>query len=367
MAYIVDPVVFENFSELALNEICTALMGTLLYGIFFVLFLLAMHLLYHRRTAGRITLVVLTVAMGLMATAQFSLHLASTALAMRLLEAAVVSGDLPVNSSVETLQLALGWAEDILLVTNTVITDGLFVRAFLSPLLVRAFSDGDAGVSLLPRLGPAEKDVPFDSAPSHDSHARAHTPTAAATPAATGYVTSYDQDYSNGPAHLDPRIVFTLNLFTNLLLMLLTAGRIWWATRGTRDILSPSGVRLPRYSAAISIILESGAIYCCGIVFQVVALSVQDRQPIPVYLSHGTIGQLVNIAPMLIIVRVGLGHTTPTTMTVRGAARATATATRSLAFAPAASETARGCGSSLDEGGVQLTDIGVATVCDKPF
>ena len=100
---------------------------------------------------------------------------------------------------------------------------------FLSPLLLRAFSDGDAGVSLLPRLGPAAKDVPRASASPHDGHARcvfpfhkALTPTAAASPAATGYVTSYDQDYSNGPAHLDPRIVFTLNLFTNLLLMLLT-------------------------------------------------------------------------------------------------------------------------------------------------
>ncbi|KAJ7191269.1 hypothetical protein GGX14DRAFT_407334 [Mycena pura] len=222
MTYIVDPVVFGNFSELALDEICTALMGTLLYGaprcaldlpkseltiqphndtgvFFFVLFLLAIHLLCHRKTAGRITLVVLTVGDGpdgdraILATPR--VNGARDALA----RGCGHKRDLPVNSGVVNLQLALGWAEDIVLVTNIVITDGL---------------DGDAGVSLLPRLGPAEEDVPLESAPSHVGHART-------TPMA-------------------PRIVFTLNLFTNLLLMLLTAGRIWWATRGARDILSPS-------------------------------------------------------------------------------------------------------------------------------
>ncbi|KAJ7191260.1 hypothetical protein GGX14DRAFT_600974 [Mycena pura] len=58
--------------------------------------------------------------------------------------------------------------------------------------------------------------------------------------------------------------------------------------------------------------------------------------------------------PVYVIVRVGLGHTTPTSMTLRGPTRATAT--RSLAFASAASEPGRGCASSLDEGGVQLTE-----------
>lgn len=43
---------------------------------------------------------------------------------------------------------------------------------------------------------------------------------------ATGYVTSYDEDkYADGWYHFDPRIVFTLNLFTNLVLMMLTGTR----------------------------------------------------------------------------------------------------------------------------------------------
>ncbi|KAJ7229527.1 hypothetical protein B0H12DRAFT_1077443 [Mycena haematopus] len=128
---------------------------------------------------------------------------------------------------------------------------------------------------------------------------------------ATGYVTSYDEDYSNGPYHFDPRIVFTLNLFTNFVMMMLTAGRIWWVTRTQRDVFGTEFT--PRYSAAIAIILESGAIYCCGLVFQVIALSLQDSIPTAVYLSHGTIGQLVNIVPTLIVVRVGMGHAAVTT------------------------------------------------------
>ncbi|KAJ6622446.1 hypothetical protein B0H10DRAFT_2187564 [Mycena sp. CBHHK59/15] len=95
--------------------------------------------------------------------------------------------------------------------------------------------------------------------------------------------------------------------------MMLTAGRIWWVTRTQRAVFGSAFT--PRYNAAIAIILESGAIYCLGLVFQVVALSVQDSFPTAVYLSHGTAGQLVNIAPTLIVLRVGLGHAVPTAAT----------------------------------------------------
>ncbi|KAJ7703876.1 hypothetical protein B0H14DRAFT_740921 [Mycena olivaceomarginata] len=139
---------------------------------------------------------------------------------------------------------------------------------------------------------------------------------------ATGYVTSYDEDkYADGWYHFDPRVVFTLNLFTNLVLMMLTAGRIWWVTRRQRAVLGAEWT--PRYNAAIAIILESGAIYCSGLIFQVVALSFHDSALTAVYISHGTIGQLVNIVPTLIVVRVGLGHATVdfTTTTTRPRSR----------------------------------------------
>ncbi|KAJ7509076.1 hypothetical protein B0H11DRAFT_1963763 [Mycena galericulata] len=265
-------------------------MGVLLYGIFVVLFLIAMHLLHHRRTApGRRPLVVLTVAMALLATTQFSLHLVSASLALRLLQTTIQNGPRAPSaplSQTEHLYWVLVLTQDIVLVTNTVLTDGLFVyRCYLVWGRPRKI------FLVLPIL-------------------------VMLATLATGYVTSYDEDYINGPYngpyHFDPRIVFTLNLVTNFTLMSLTAGRIWWATRAQRVVLGHGFT--PMYHAAIAIILESGAIYCCGVIFQVIGLTLQDSYSIstPVYLSHGTIGQLVNIAPTLIVVRVGMGHAGPT-------------------------------------------------------
>ncbi|KAJ7095638.1 hypothetical protein C8R44DRAFT_890038 [Mycena epipterygia] len=283
MAYTVDPTVFENYWGILLNEVYTGMMGVLLYGISAVLLLVAMHLLWYRKASGSRPLLILTGVMTVLATTQFSLHVVSISLALRLVQVTVQSaGGTVQGSPLEHLYLAVVLSQDVVLVTNTVITDGLlFYRCFL------VWGRPSRAFLVLPfllMLGTL----------------------------ATGYVTSYDEDYSDsdGPYALDPRIVFTINLFTNFVLMSLTAGRIWWVTRAQRAVLGTefSG----RYNAAIAIILESGAIYCCGLVFQVVGLSIQNSFPMVVYLSHGMIGQLVNIVPTLIVVRVGLGHTTPT-------------------------------------------------------
>ncbi|KAJ6470714.1 hypothetical protein DFH09DRAFT_1220697, partial [Mycena vulgaris] len=286
MAYTVDPAAFENYWENVLNEICTGAIGLLLYGIFIVLFLLAIYLLYHRRAAGRRAFLILTAVMGILATTQFSLHVVTISLALQMLEVAVKDGrvfDPSKPSALEQLYYVLVLTQDLVLVTNTVVTDGLLIyRCYLVWGRPRKIFVIVPVLLMLCTL-------------------------------ATGYVTSYDEDYSDGPYHFDPRIVFSLNLLTNFVMMGLTAGRIWWVTRAQRAVLGPEF--MPVYNAAIAIILESGAIYCCGLVFQVVALSVQNSYQIPVYLSHGMIGQLVNIVPTLIVVRVGLGHTIPTANT----------------------------------------------------
>ncbi|KAJ7677719.1 hypothetical protein DFH06DRAFT_559152 [Mycena polygramma] len=262
-------------------------MDVLLYGVSVVLFLVSVHLLYHRRTPSRATFLVLTAAMAFLATVQFSLHIVTTSLALRLLRMVIVNGQrtVPITPvGLEALYWKVVFTEDVVLVTNTVITDGLLVyRCYL------VWGRPHRGFLVLPillMLGTL----------------------------ATGYVTTYDEDYSDAPLsqyHFDPRIVFVLNGFMNFVVMLLTAGRISWATRQQRAVLGPTWA--PQYDAAIAIVLESGAIYCCGLVFQIVALSVQNSSPTAVYLSHGTIGQLVNITSTLIVVRVGLGHTMPTT------------------------------------------------------
>ncbi|KAJ7670320.1 hypothetical protein B0H17DRAFT_1209420 [Mycena rosella] len=303
MAYAVDPAAFSNYWQIVLDEICTAAMGVPLYGVFVVLFLVAIHLLYHRRAPGRLALLILTVAMAMLATAQFSLRIVTVSLALRMLELAVKDGwsiPPPSLSSVERLYNVLAFTEDAVLVANTVVTDGLLIyrcylvwgrprkRFLVVPVLL-----------MLGTLGSSLRTIYVASLQLSS---------------ATGYVTSYDEDYAtDGLYRIDPRIVFAINLFTNFVVMGLTAGRIWWITRAQGAVLGPEFA--PRYNAAIAILLESGAIYCCGLVFQVVGLSVQNSYEIqtPVYLSHGTISQLVNVVPTLIVVRVGLGHTVPTT------------------------------------------------------
>ncbi|KAJ7167957.1 hypothetical protein C8R46DRAFT_1270602 [Mycena filopes] len=266
--------------------------------------------------------------MGVLATVQFSLHLVSSSLALKLLAIVITDSTQHLDPShpaaLEQLYWALVLTQDLVLVTNTVITDGLLVyRCYLvlgrpSKIYIIA--------PMLVMCGTL----------------------------ATGYVTSYDQDYSRGPAHIDPRIVFTLNLLTNFVLMTLTAGRIWWVTRKQREVLGHDLESTSQYNAAIAIILESGAIYCCGLIFQVVSLSIQDSHPTAVYLSHGTISQLVNIAPTLIVVRVGMGHTAPT---MTGPAQTTTTDGR-LRFRPRTNNTQLRFASDTECGDVELQSTG---------
>ncbi|KAF8210039.1 hypothetical protein K438DRAFT_2012121 [Mycena galopus ATCC 62051] len=249
MAYLVIPSVFDNYWANMQDEVCTAIIDVLLYGGFIFLFYMAMHLLYYRKTAGRSTLLVLTAVMALLGTAQFSLHIATTSLPLRLLHMAITNGQLgipPHPTGIEGLYWSLVFAQDVVLVPNIVLTDGLLIyRCYL--------------------------------------------------------------------VWGRPSKVF---IVVPILLMLGTlAGRIWWVTRTQRAVFGTA--LTPQYAAAIAIMsaipsnpfctpvnlgvdsLESGAIYCGGLIFQVIALSVQSST--------------ANIVPTLIIVRVGLGQAVDTT------------------------------------------------------
>lgn len=134
---------------------CAALTSALRSGIFIVLFLIAMDLLHRRAAPGHRALVILTVAMALLATTQFSLHVVSASLALRLLQAEVQDGPrflTALPTPTENLYWVLVLTQDAVLVTNTsvhptfrqiekndrhlfsssVITDGLFVRLIRS-------------------------------------------------------------------------------------------------------------------------------------------------------------------------------------------------------------------------------------------
>ncbi|KAJ7083866.1 hypothetical protein C8R44DRAFT_822126 [Mycena epipterygia] len=114
---------------------------------------------------------------------------------------------------------------------------------------------------------------------------------------------------------LDVRIPYVMGLAINLVLLGLTAGRIWWMRRATVHAGLDDAFRT-RYNTAVTIILESGAIYCICLIVVVITLSFEHD--VPVIFLGITVGlskQVLNIAPTLTIVRVGLGHNIHDTVT----------------------------------------------------
>ncbi|KAJ7870771.1 hypothetical protein B0H14DRAFT_2725326 [Mycena olivaceomarginata] len=109
--------------------------------------------------------------------------------------------------------------------------------------------------------------------------------------------------------YIERRAPFFMNVATNALLVWLTAGRIWWVERRARGLLGDGTPRPARYATAIAMILKSGSIYCFCLILQVVAQSLVPSNASMIFfgLSTGFGQQGVNIAPALIVVRVGGG------------------------------------------------------------
>ncbi|KAJ7731502.1 hypothetical protein B0H16DRAFT_1893325 [Mycena metata] len=97
------------------------------------------------------------------------------------------------------------------------------------------------------------------------------------------------------------KISILLSICTTVILMVLTAGRIWWIARTARTLLGPTVIS--KYYTACAMILESGAIYCVSaIAFATIGFTLDQ------WTTGAILGQLVGIAPTIIAVRVGLGH-----------------------------------------------------------
>ncbi|KAF7377890.1 hypothetical protein MSAN_00212700 [Mycena sanguinolenta] len=114
-----------------------------------------------------------------------------------------------------------------------------------------------------------------------------------------------------------PKIIFLAPYLTavatSVLLMCLTAGRIWYIRREARE--ASGRTFYPGRDTAIAMIIESGSLYCLAIIVWVVAQSIiyefPNSGPESVYIffgvTSGVWSQIVNIAPTLILVRIGLG------------------------------------------------------------
>ncbi|KDQ54383.1 hypothetical protein JAAARDRAFT_72062 [Jaapia argillacea MUCL 33604] len=104
---------------------------------------------------------------------------------------------------------------------------------------------------------------------------------------------------------------FILTTVTNVFLTILIAARLWWTTRG----FSAVGVPVSTYYRVISMILESAAVLSLAFV---AALIVHNDASVfyAIDVFTAIIGQMTGIVPTVIIVIVGLGKATETSIVV---------------------------------------------------
>ncbi|KAJ7843491.1 hypothetical protein B0H13DRAFT_2097544 [Mycena leptocephala] len=101
-------------------------------------------------------------------------------------------------------------------------------------------------------------------------------------------------------------IPYSLALVTNFVLLALTAGRIWRKGRQATVVLGVEAGR--RYNKTLEIICESSLLYFIGVLIYLITSLTQEPTAPLTNLAWGSIAQVVNIVPMMIIVRVGMAR-----------------------------------------------------------
>ncbi|KAJ7104976.1 hypothetical protein C8R44DRAFT_807365 [Mycena epipterygia] len=287
MEYSVDPATFTNYWLNMLFALYATSTTFLTYGIFVVIFIVATSVLRRRKTGGKQALLATTWAMFALGTSQTIIWLFTTAISIRLTQVLVEQGsdsDLSL-SHLWRVYFALDVAQNIVFVINNGVTDMLFLyRCYI-------IWGSRWKVVVLPALCILATVV-------------------------LGFVATVSYDSLTQRHYIDRRLPFIMGVVTNVFLVCLTAGRIWWVRRESR-LLRGTVSREP-YHTVIAMILESGSIYCLCMILQVIAQSLAPSNASNIFLgiSTGFGQQVVNIAPTLIVVRVGLGDSVENTRAV---------------------------------------------------
>ncbi|KAJ7673542.1 hypothetical protein B0H17DRAFT_1183205 [Mycena rosella] len=224
-----------------------------LYTLYLILFIFSIHTLAHRSPAGRRFLLVTTSAMFLLGTAAAVISVVETGTIVQLnKELFLRSTDLPRQNSLIRLCSHLNLAEDVLLETRNFLADLIFLyRCYI-------MWGSDKRIVILPGIFMVATVV-------------------------VGCISAIGWD---------------------------TLGRIWYI-RHEAYIVNGTTFR-KRYDTAIAMILESGSIYCVGIILWIISRSLPNQSDSSTQIftgfTEGLVEQGVNIVPTLILVRVGMGH-----------------------------------------------------------
>ncbi|KAJ7481287.1 hypothetical protein B0H11DRAFT_2023376 [Mycena galericulata] len=251
------------------------------YGFYVLLFAIAIFTLSRRQTAGKTLLLAASWTLFLAGTVQTILCVMIATVSFQIVLALVG----PLGSTTELSGLfhmrdGLYAASEAIFAINVFLTDLLFLcRCYLiyarqwRAIIFPAFLIFLTSVAAIVSLGTSSQSTPLGQ--------KVHLGTAVA-----GY---------------------GIGLFANIVLMTLTAGRLWWMSRASVHTQLHTTLK-NRYSTTISIILESGAIYCICAGLLAIAISSSGLNSRFYVTMEGIAFQAVNIAPTLTVVRVGLGH-----------------------------------------------------------
>ncbi|KAJ7229570.1 hypothetical protein B0H12DRAFT_1147579, partial [Mycena haematopus] len=247
----------------------------LLYGVYCILFVLSLYTLSRRKAPGTTLLIVASCTMAVVASTQMALDMAVTVEAARLLQQAAHSEILNGRSTI-----MLQMAQNLMCGINNFITDSFFLyRCYViwgfrkKPLILPA-------LLLLTTL-------------------------------IVGFVEMLNLPLTS---KVDVRLttMLILGAATNLVLTALTAGRILWIHRAASHVALDRTIRR-RYTTAIVIILESGAVYCVVAMILVISSFLADDEVHSI--AFGVAQQLLNIIPTFTLVYIGLtnmGDSRPT-------------------------------------------------------
>ncbi|KAJ7152556.1 hypothetical protein C8R46DRAFT_1121514, partial [Mycena filopes] len=222
--------------SLFVRELLVTSTAIFFYGLYVNLFILAVYTLHRRRTSGRTWLLAASGMLFVVGTLQTILRILNLTVLGRAMSLLVNSspGEAPTAQIIAVLQnkLQLELADNAVFAVNGFITDSVFLyRCYLI-----------WGSRLKPII----------------------LPTILILATATLAIISVASSTRGGRVEfIATTTAYVLDFTTNLVLMALTAGRIWWTHRTVSKLYSPSvhGSIDIRSNAAMSIILESGSLY----------------------------------------------------------------------------------------------------------
>jgi len=278
-----DPV-FEITWSFAVLDVIKMAIALSLNGAYVLLVVFALYFLRRRRPVGHNVLICAISAMFVLAMTQMALQIATTTLSLQSVYSAVHSdGTYTAHwGSLQSMNLILGFVENILLVTNNTITEGLLIYRCH---VIWGTHRNKKVVLVLPLFLLLCTTV-------------------------LGYITITRNDIFPPEYHMDTRIFAAFAIINNLLVTGLTVGRIWQTRRHLQTVGQTKSIQ--RYNTAMAMLLESSALYFICMCILVVALSVKpsasNGESVVAYVSYGFGGQLVNIIPALLVVQVSFGR-----------------------------------------------------------